>query len=176
MKKTIATLAVFSALASGAAMAAESSATANFQWAGVIPALEVSNGIEIRQAGSTAFNDGILEFSNKAEGIRLVDSSVIAFDVVKVADKTTVPSYSYTLENMRVSNGGITNDYNKSYFAIGVNGVAQKVGFTGNVTSTGKPTNLNVMTQKDGVAPADEGLKAGQNVLVQALVSVNATI
>ncbi|WP_394156724.1 hypothetical protein [Vibrio campbellii] len=174
MKKTIATLAVMGALSSASAMAA--GATANFQWAGAIPAQEVSNGIEIRQVGSTAFTDGILEFSNTPAGIILKDASVITFDVVKAADKSVVKNYTFSLGNVVVSNGGISKDHDTTYFGVSFNGLPHYPGWNTPVTD-GLPVDVSIMDLTMGEpAPASLGLEAGQNVMVQASIYVNATI
>ncbi|MHC0043005.1 hypothetical protein ACGDLY_006965 [Vibrio campbellii] len=173
MKKTMATLAVIGALGSASAMAAD--ATANFQWAGSIPVQEVSDGIEIRQIGSTAFTDGILTFSNTAEGIKLTDASTISFDVVKSSDKSKINNYNMTLGNVVLSHGGISKDHDTTYFAVTILGAPMMPTWVAPITD-GRQVDVSIVNLLDSIAPADLGLEAGQTVMLQTTIYVDATI
>ncbi|GEK15921.1 hypothetical protein [Aliivibrio fischeri] len=155
--------------------------SSTLQWAGSVPAESLSGkGYWIVQDGGVGLTEGILTFSNDADGITLNSSSEIGFKVVEDLGSQGVyePSmditpmqYSYTLTNVKVGINGIATTQNpEGYFAVYADGnaTASKIG-TAVEKATGLPTRLSI---KGNGTPSADLFSSGDDVVVMAVVSV----
>ena len=185
MKKTAIAL-LTAATISTSALAAVSDA--QFQWGGLIPPAEkIVPEVCIDNTGIVDHKNGVLEFTNDGENIRLVDASDLSFKVMdQNCDATAATpakdiAYKYTLKTTAVSVGGITDTDSMSPLQTWLHVTADGTKLLHNVQSAviaaGTSTTLSVAQNAD--LPSTDALYEqvdGQDILVLALVEVTNEI
>lgn len=143
MKKTVLVLGLLSAMGfvqQATAAAGDSAGTAQFQWAGTVPAVsEASEGFFIVNADGTELltaANGTMAFENKDNNINLVNSQSFGFKVVTdteadggafdpAVDTTSIP-FNAQLISLKAGPEGFVADQDiaDSYFGINLNDTA----------------------------------------------------
>ncbi|EKM14494.1 TPA: hypothetical protein ACRZZI_000856 [Vibrio harveyi] len=186
MKKTVISL-LTGATLSTSVFAATNTATANFQWGGVIPEAElITPDVCIDNTGMVDHMNGVLEFSNDGSEIALIDASELSFKVMNNAcgedpEVTEAPvdqAYTYELKQTIVSIGGIPEGDHEWLFIEDEAGKRLSTEVAPISKDAGIQTTLTVNAETT-VAEATDAEKYasfdGQDVLVLGVLEVTTT-
>lgn len=165
--KNVFKIATLSAMVMLAGNVAAETATAQFQWNGDVPALDVDGSELVIVDTSTSGNlAGKLVFNvdKTTEDVSLLSATPLSFNVQM--DDGSQASYFYAVERLAVSSAGSSFLVN-SEFQLSVDGTA--IDATTGSVSTDKETVINLLSVDD-ILP---GISAGDTVVVQAAVLIS---
>lgn len=159
-------------LSSNVVMSADTDSAGNFQWLGTVPTDNVETTWKMINSGTIDHLAGTITFSGTTGAYEIVDSSELKFSVVTKADENVAAnSFNYTLTSLRFSTGGsFMSDANtKTNFVMTANGADLDVNAP--ITATSGEVAVKVKT-----AAVTDVIKAGDEVLIQAIILVNKQV
>jgi hypothetical protein len=158
------------ALSSSSILAADFAGS--FQWVGTVPTDNVESTWRMINSGTVDHLAGTVSFSGSTGAYEVTDSSELTFSVVTKANETVpAKSFDYTLTSLRFSTvGGFMKDANTTTnFIMTANGATLDI----DTPITGEKGEVAIKVK---TAAATDVIKAGDEVVIQAIILVNNQI